>query len=226
MDSISSTAAARNLMVDGQVRPNKVYDARLLAAMRHVPRERFLPPGLAAMAYTDDDVRLPGGRFLMQPMVLARLVHSAGVRAGERALVIGAGAGYGAALLAACGAAVTALEDDAGLLALARQALPEWAPGVTLAEGPLTAGWAAGAPYDIVLIEGAFAAVPPALVTQLAPQGGRLLGVRSGSGRVSQAVIGEVVRRGGRADELALQPIFDCATPALPGFAAAPAFVF
>ena len=97
-------SAARTLMVDGQVRPNKVTDARVLAAMGSLPRERFVPADRTALAYSDEDVPLGGGRYLVEPMVIARLVQIAAVRTGERALVVGAGTGYGAALLAACGA--------------------------------------------------------------------------------------------------------------------------
>jgi protein-L-isoaspartate(D-aspartate) O-methyltransferase len=100
---ITDYTAARNLMVDGQVRPNKVYDPRIIAAMRRLPRERFVPPALAARAYADEDVNLGNGRALMEPMVIARLVQMAAVRPGERALVVASGTGYGAALLAACG---------------------------------------------------------------------------------------------------------------------------
>ena len=141
-------AEARNNMVDSQVRPNKVNDPRIIDAMRRLPRERFLPPALASVAYADDDVKLGRGRVLVQPMVIARLVQLTAVVAGERALVVAAGSGYGAALLAACGARVTALEEDETLLALARPSLAELAPSVSLVSGPLAAGWPAGAPYE------------------------------------------------------------------------------
>ena len=106
-------AEARNNMVDSQVRPNKVTDPRIVAAMRQLPRERFLPPALAALAYADEDVPLGEGRVLIEPMVIARLVQLTAIAAGERALVVAAGTGYGAAVLAACGARVTALEESA-----------------------------------------------------------------------------------------------------------------
>ena len=126
---------------------------------------------MAPLAYSDADVPLGNGRALVEPMVIGRLVQLAGVRGGERALVVGAGTGYGAALLAACGAKVTALEDDAALIALARGALAGVA-GVTLVTGPLAAGWSAGAPYDVVFVEGTVAEIPPALVAQLrSPRG-------------------------------------------------------
>jgi len=119
---LADYAAARDHMVDGQVRPNKVIDPRVIRAMRSIPRERFVPPHLANLAYVDEDVALGRGRALMEPMVIARLVQLARVREGDRVLVVGAGSGYGTALLAACGGRVTALEEDEALLAIARRA--------------------------------------------------------------------------------------------------------
>ena len=130
---------ARDHMVDGQVRPNKVIDPRIIRAMRSLPRERFVPPHLQHMAYVDEDVALGGGRVLVEPMVIARLVQLARVRDGERVLVVGAGPGYGAALMAACGGTVTALEENEALLGVARGLLPLLAPGVMLMAGPLAA---------------------------------------------------------------------------------------
>lgn len=213
-------AGARNLMVDGQVRPNKVDDPRILAAMRRLPRERFVPGPRAALAYSDEDVPLGGGRVLLAPMAIARLVQLAAPREGERVLVVGAGSGYGAALLAACGAQVTALEEDAALLDLARTALAGTA-GVTQVAGRLREGWPAGAPYDLVFVEGAADALPPALAGQLRPASGRLVAVLATAERVGHAVLCEPTRGG-----LSCQPAFDCATPVLPGLRREPGFVF
>jgi protein-L-isoaspartate(D-aspartate) O-methyltransferase len=201
------TTDSRSRMVDCQLRPNKVSDTRVLAAMRVLPRERFLPPALAALAYADEDVPLTGGRCLMEPMVLA----------------IAAGTGYGVAVLAACGADVVALEEAEDLLRIARAALAELAPGVHLVSGPLAAGWRAGAPYDLVFIEGGFEQLPTAIAEQVRPNGGRLVGVRVISGRIGQAVLGE---RAGAAPAISLRPAFDCATPVLPSLRRAPGFVF
>jgi protein-L-isoaspartate(D-aspartate) O-methyltransferase len=214
-------ADARKKMVDGQIRPNRVNDPRILTAMLTVPRERFLPVALAALAYADECVPLGNGRVMAEPRAIAKLVQLTGPDEGERALVVGAGAGYGAAILAACGVRVIALEDDAALLAIARVALPAYAPEVTLAEGPLAAGWAAGAPYDIILIEGALRDVPPAIAAQLRPGSGRLVTVRTGRGLASQATIAEMTP-GGLNTRLA----FDCALPPLPAFKPEPGFVF
>lgn len=217
-------AAARDHMVDGQVRPNKVIDPRIIRAMRTLPRERFVPGNLASLAYADEDVPLPGGRALMEPMVIARLVQLLRVRDGERGLVVAAGAGYGAAILAACGAVVTALEEDAGLLALGRLVLPGVAPGVKLTEGPVAAGWVAGAPYDFILIEGAVEEIPQQLAAQLTPTG-RVAAVLARPGGLGVGVLAELVHVGAGV-RLRAQPFFDCATPLLPQLRARPAFTF
>jgi protein-L-isoaspartate(D-aspartate) O-methyltransferase len=224
MDRNDLLAHARQLMVDGQIRPNKVYDPALLQALRDLPRERFVPAGAMARAYADEDVPIGGGRFLMEPMVIARLIQLAAVRRGDRALVVAAGSGYAAALLDAVGADVVAVEDDPALLGLARAALGDLAPRVRLQAAPPVAGWAAGQPYDVILIDGAIEQVPDTLVRQLRPMttggGGRLVTVRH-DGRTAQAVLGEV--SGGR---LRLAAAFDCATPVLPAFRKEPGFVF
>jgi protein-L-isoaspartate(D-aspartate) O-methyltransferase len=212
---------ARNRMVDAQIRPNRVADPRVLKAMREIPRERFLPPHLAALAYIDEDVSLGIGRVLMEPLAIARLVQLAGVRQGEKTLVVGAGTGYGAALLASCGAAVTALEEEARLRDIARPALQAYAPSVTPVAGSLAEGWPAGAPWDLVFIEGAAPAIPAAVGRQVRVETGHLVGVLVGGGRTGTAVLGERTPAG-----LTIRPMFDCATPVLPQLMPRPGFVF
>ncbi len=214
-------AEARACMVNSQVRPNKVNDPRILSAMRRIPRERFVPARVAHLAYIDEDIPLGNGRFMMEPMVIARLLQAAAFQGNEHVLTVGGGAGYGAAILHACGCQVTALEEDPALLALARAVLPQQAPGVSLVAGPLTAGWPDGQPYDVILIEGAVPEVPAALAAQLRPHTGRILAVVGIEGRITQAVIGEATPGGLRA-----YPLFDCGTPVIPCFRKAPAFEF
>lgn len=227
MDRVTMDHAAlafadrRNRMVDSQVRPNKVTDPRIIAAMRHLPRERFVPAAMAALAYADADVPLGDGRVLIEPMAIARMVQLTAVATGERTLVVGAGTGYGAALLAACGARVTALEESPSLLAMARSVLAELAPSVSLVSGPLATGWPPGAPYDVILIEGAVRDVPPAIAEQLHKETGRLVAVCVGGGTCGQAVLAEATMAG-----LRTQPMFDCATPLIPSLLPVPAFVF
>jgi protein-L-isoaspartate(D-aspartate) O-methyltransferase len=158
---------------------------------------------------------------MMEPMVLARLLQSALLQENERVLVVGAGPGYGAALLAACGTRVTALEEDPDLIALAKRVLPTLAPEVTMVTGPLHAGWPAGAPYDVILIEGAAADIPPALIGQMHAETGRILAVLAQEGRTTRAVMGEPSVNG-----LGTCALFDCGTPLIPSLRRAPAFEF
>jgi protein-L-isoaspartate(D-aspartate) O-methyltransferase len=208
-------------MVDGQVRPNKVNDPRIIGAMRRLPRERFVPPHVAARAYADEDVPLGEGRVLLAPVAIARLIQLTAIAVGERALVVGAGTGYGAALLAACGARVTALEDDAALQAIARPLLAELAPSVSVVTGPLAAGWPSGAPFDLILIEGGVADIPPAIGQQLHQETGRLVAVCTTGTRIGHAVLAEITPAGLRS-----QPMFDCATPPIPSLMPVQGFVF
>ncbi|HEX3994304.1 MAG TPA: protein-L-isoaspartate O-methyltransferase [Acetobacteraceae bacterium] len=218
---------ARNRMVDSQVRPNKVSDPRILDAMRHLPRERFLPDALLAMAYADQNVPLGGGRVLLQPMALARLVQAAVPLPGEKVLVVAAGTGYSAALFAALGCEVTALEEPGVLLDLAKPVLATVAPSVKLVSGSLPAGWPAGAPYDIILIDGAVPEVPATIASQLNRETGRLFTIimpksaTGGTHRTGLAVHAEPTPAG-----VSQRALFDCLCPILPGFARAPAFEF
>jgi protein-L-isoaspartate(D-aspartate) O-methyltransferase len=222
-NSISSDyfADARKCMVDSQIRPNRVTDPRILAAMRRLPRERFLPADAASRAYTDEDVPLGNGRFMMEPMVLAKMLQAANLRDNERVLVVGAGTGYGAAVLAACGCRVTALEEDASLFMRAQSVLSVEAPGVTLVAGPLAAGWPSMAPYDLILIEGAVSRIPAALAAQVHQESGRVLAAICGEGRITQAVMAEATAAG-----LGSTALFDCATPSIPSMRIAPVFAF
>lgn len=211
-------AKARQNMIDGQLRPNKVTDARLLAAMAEVPREAFLPAALRPLAYVDEDVEASPGRWLIEPMVFARLVQAAEIGEGSRVIVLPAGTGYGAAVLARMGAQVTALE----LPGRGGESLGRAGPGVTLVTGPLAEGWAAAAPYDAILIEGAVERVPEALTTELA-EGGRLVTVIA-SGR--RGVLGRAVKQVRIAGTVTEVPLFDAGTPTLAEFRRAPEFVF
>jgi protein-L-isoaspartate(D-aspartate) O-methyltransferase len=215
-------------MIEGQLRPNKVTDERVIDAFTRLRRELFVPAPLRAraVAYIDDDLPLGRGRYLMQPMVAARLLQAAMVQPKDVALVVGAGVGYEAAALALLQArSVVALEDDAELARIGRSALVDHRIAtVSYVEAPLRPGHRARAPYDVILFGGAVAsaaaAVPPEIAGQLA-EGGRLAVVLRPQEGVGRAVL--LTRTGG---VLAQRIIFDAATPLLPGFAAKPGFVF
>jgi protein-L-isoaspartate(D-aspartate) O-methyltransferase len=177
---------------------------------------------LRGVAYIDEDLPIGGSRYLMQPMVVARLLQTAAVERKDTALVVGAGVGYEAALLSLLARNVIALEEDAELARLGRSALVEHGiASVTYVEAPLRAGHRQRAPYDVILFGGAVTEIPTEINGQLA-EGGRLAAVlrlvAAGVGRATM-----VVRTGG---VLAQRVIFDAATPLLPGFVPKPAFTF
>jgi protein-L-isoaspartate(D-aspartate) O-methyltransferase len=214
-------AAARLNMVESQLRPNKITDEALLDAFLTVPRERFVPETLRGIAYIDEDIPLGGKRFLVEPMVLGRLLQIAAVRPGNSVLEIGAATGYATAILSRLARSVVAVESDARLRDLAQARLKEMRATVaTLVDGPLEAGYAGRAPYDVILIDGAVALIPDAVASQLA-EGGRLVTVLRPPGAVGRAVL--MTRIEG---VLSHRPVFDAATPLLPGFLPAPSFAF
>jgi protein-L-isoaspartate(D-aspartate) O-methyltransferase len=214
------TAAARRMMVDGQVRTADVTNPDLLAAMLAVPRELFVPPSRTEQAYLDSDIAIANGRALLKPMVLAKLIQAAQVGSGDRILDVGCGTGYSSAVLSRIAGSVVALEEDPVLAGRAQEALAAvGAERAVVATGPLIAGWPAGAPYDLILLNGATEIVPEALGIQLQPNGrlacifGR---VPTGKATLFRLIEGQLVGR----------PIFDAAALVLPGFVAPPVFVF
>ena len=210
---------ARTRMVESQLRPNKVTDKRLLDAFLAIRREVFVPEHLQAVAYVDEDLPLGKGRHLMEPMVAARLLQAAALERTDTALIVGAGIGYEAALVAVLARSVVALEEDPELARRARAALVEHSiASVSVVEAPLPQGHRARAPYDVIFFGGAVAEVPADIGSQLA-DGGRLMAVViSGSG-MGHATL--MTRIGG---SLARRILFDAATPLLPGFLPKPAF--
>jgi protein-L-isoaspartate(D-aspartate) O-methyltransferase len=214
------TAAARRMMVDCQVRTADVTNLDLIDAMLAVPRELFVPSALAKLAYLDSDIALGGGRVLLKPMVLAKMIQAALLGADDHVLDVACGTGYSSAILSRLAGSVVALEEDMSLAALARQALSAvGAAQVSVVTGPLTAGWAAAGPYDFILLNGATEVTPESYAGQLKPQGRLACIYRDGppgKAMIYRLVEGHLVGR----------PIFDAGAPVLPGFAAPPAFVF
>jgi protein-L-isoaspartate(D-aspartate) O-methyltransferase len=215
-------AAARRNMVDGQVRTADVTDQRILSAMLEVPRETFVEPAMAGLAYLDLDVPVGGGaaraRRLIKPMVLAKLIQAADLGAADRVLDVGCATGYGAAILARIAGEVVALEQDAGLAQAARAALAGLS-NVQPVGGPMTEGWPQAAPYDAILVEGATEFAPDNLLRQL-KDGGRLVCVL-GAAPGAKATL---FRRSG--EEIGARPLFDAAAPVLPSFVKPPEFAF
>lgn len=218
--------AARLNMVEGQLRTNKVTDEAVLEGFLTTPRERFVPSHLRGIAYVDDDVPLGNGRVLIEPLVLARLLQFAAIGKQDKVLEIGCATGYATAILAKLSASVVAVESDARLAAAARANLAALGLGnVELQEAPLDAGARAGAPYDVILVNGGVAEIPAAISDQLA-EGGRLVTVTEGRANPSEARCGSAVLMTRAEGKLSSRPLFDATVEVLPGFAPRPAFVF
>jgi protein-L-isoaspartate(D-aspartate) O-methyltransferase len=211
-------AAARRNMVDGQIRTADVTDLRILWAFQETPRERFVPADAASLAYVDFDLPVASHRFLMKPRVFSKLLQVAGIKGTDRVLDVGCATGYSAAILSRVAAQVVALEENADLARMAREALAD-RPNVEVVNGALAAGCTASAPFDVIVLEGATEVVPEALLRQLS-EGGRLLCILGGDAAAKAMLYlrsaGDV---GGRA-------VFDAAGPVLPGFTRPPAFAF
>jgi protein-L-isoaspartate(D-aspartate) O-methyltransferase len=204
----------RQAMVASQLRTTAVNDPRVVAAMGKVARERFVPPAQAGLAYLDKSLPIGGGRAMPSPMVLGRLLTQARVKPTDQALVIGAGSGYSAAVLAELVGSVFALEEDTALVGSAP--LPQ---NVTRVAGPLAKGWAKGASYDLIVFDGAIEQVPSVIIDQLA-EGGRLAAPILEEG-VSRLSIGR--KAGGGFGMLSFA---DAEAPELPGFAIERGFRF
>ncbi len=210
----SNSEALRTAMVDRQLQTAGVNDPALLAALRQVPRERFIPAAKRSLAYTDAAIELVPGRWLIEPMSLALLLNHAQVLHSDRVLIVGAGSGYSTAIVELLAGRVAALESDVALVAMARSS------GTDIVEGPLTEGFAADAPYDLIFIDGAVATVPDMLLRQLAP-GGRLAAVVVGDDGVGRVTVGTYA-----AGHYAGTSFIEAGVHLLPGFARAPQFVF
>jgi protein-L-isoaspartate(D-aspartate) O-methyltransferase len=221
---MSDFATARQKMVDGQVRPSDVTDMRILDAMLAVPREAFVPESQRALAYLDLDLDVgeagAAKRFLIKPVVIARMLQAAEIMETDNVLVVGCASGYAAAVAARLASRVTATESDSALAAKASDVLAKLGFGnVTVRSAAAADGDEVNAPYDVIVLAGATEIVPDRLYRQLR-DGGRLVGVFAMS-RPPRAMI--VTHSHADFGDRAL---FDAAVPVLPGLERPPAFVF
>lgn len=212
---------ARRNMVDGQLRPNRVTDPALIEAMSTLPRELFVPRPLAGIAYTDEDIDLGGGRFLVEPMVVGRLLQAAEIGRTDVALNIGCATGFDAAVLGRVCLSVVAIDGAAELVEHATRILGKLdIDNVAVIEGKLLEGYPDQAPYDVIYFGGAVQSVPQRIFDQLGDPGRLLVVLTDGRG-MGRAVIflktdGVVSRR----------VLFEAGTPTLPGFSEETPFVF
>jgi protein-L-isoaspartate(D-aspartate) O-methyltransferase len=221
---MSGFATARQRMVDGQVRPSDVTDLRIIDAMLAVPREAFVPENQRPLAYLDLDLdageATSAKRFLIKPVVAARMLQAAEIKDTDKVLVAGGATGYMAALVAGLAGQVVATETDPAQAAKAREVLAQLGlANVTFPAAAPADGDPANAPFDVILLDGATEVTPDRLYGQLR-DGGRLVGVFAMT-RPSRALI--VTRSHGDFGHRAL---FDASAPVLPGLEQLPAFVF
>ena len=206
---------ARENMVEGQIRPNKVTDARILNAFRKVPREIFVPANLQGVAYTDEEIEVGPGRCLMKPMVLARMVQSVGIGPDDVVLNIGCRTGYSTAILGELAGTVLSIEQDAVLAKNADDALRGLdICNLAVIQAPLSEGYPRQAPYDVIFVGGAVSSVPFKILNQLA-EGGRLIAVLLGEKGRGVGVATLFTRKG---DTFSEQALFDAAASFMPGF--------
>jgi len=208
-------------MVESQIRTNKVTDQRIIAAFEAVPRELFVDEARRGYAYIDEDLEVAAGRYLMEPMVLARLLQAAAPQPGDIALDIGCATGYSTAILSRLAETVVGIESNRPLMDEANRKLNALdVDNAVVVEGALDAGYQKQAPYNVIIFQGAVSAVPDTVKRQLS-DGGRLVAVvcdEAGIGR------GTLIQRSG--DSFSARILFDAATPLLPGFAREVGFVF
>lgn len=212
-------AKRRRLMVESQIRTNRVTDAAVIDALGSIPRERFVPQAYRTLAYLDEDMALGGGRYLMDPMVLARLVQELAIRPTDLALVVGCGAGYGAAVVARLAGTVVSTESNPALATAAQARLAELEiDNVLVVAADLAAGHPQQAPYPVILVDGGVERIPPALIEQLADGGLLIAVVMSGVGFGKATLVTRI------GDTVSRRVIFDAAVPVLPGLEAAREF--
>ena len=214
---------SRRKMVDNQLRTNDVTDHRILDAMEDVQRERFVPASRKAVAYIDEDLQIgsdEGGRVLMKPHIFGKMLQLADIRADDIVLIVGAGSGYSAAVIAKLAASVVALEEDEALFGSATESLVELGiENAVVVDGALTEGYASEGPFDGIFVDGAVESLPETLTKQLI-SAGRLVGIEGQGG----AGVARLYQKSGEA--VSSRFGFNAAVSLLPGFAKSEEFVF
>ncbi len=219
-------AVARHNMVESQIRPNQVTDARLLRAMRDIPRESFVPASLRPLAYMEEEIPVAPPRqgrpqrSLVSPMPLARMIQLAEIRPDHLVLDVGCTTGYSTAILSRLADSVVGLECDEGLAERAGQTLMELeVDNAAVVSGFLPDGYASEGPYDAIFLNGAVPMVPDSLMSQLKDDG-RLVTI------VAVRNFGQATLFRNGAGHVNQRPAFDASGPALPGFELEKEFVF
>ena len=206
--------ARRRYMVESQLRTNKVTSTRVLEAFEELPRENFVDKSLESLAYVDEDLDIGQGRFLLEPMVFARMVQALDLKETDNVLDIGAASGYSTAILSKLAQSVVGIEKNKDLANTGQNNLTDHGvDNAVVIEGDLVKGLADEAPYNAIIIEGSIESAPEKLLNQLNDDGRLITVLRpdpSGPGRVVK-----YVRAG---DGFAHSVLFDAYTPILEDF--------
>lgn len=211
-------ASRRTTMVDTQVRPSDVTKFPIIDAMLTVAREDFVPEEKRDAAYADAHIDLGGGRVVMDPRTLAKMLEAVDIQPDEMVLDVGAGLGYSSALAGRLGDAVIALEEDPDRVAAASELLAEAGiDNAAAVQGTLAEGAAKHGPYDVILVQGAVEHMPEALTEQL-KDGGRI-GAIFAEGALGSMRVGYMID-----GVLTWRFAFNAGAPVIPGFEARRAF--
>jgi len=214
-------ALSRSNMIEGQIKTNRVADPYVLDAMGAVPREVFVPTSKKGVAYIDDALEVGNGRFVLEPMVLARMLETAELNENDIVLDIGCNTGYSTAVLAKIVSMVVAIESDEELATAATNNLNQIGiDNAVVVSGDMKDGVEKQAPYNVILFNGAVSQVPDSIKKQLA-DGGRLLVIEQGKATMSNVCV--YTRNG---DIFSKHDIMEAGVATLPGFEQEQAFTF
>ena len=208
----------RTLMVDTQVRPSDVTKFPIIEALLSIAREDYVPDHKRDAAYVGENIDIGGGRILLEPRTLAKMLDAVDVQPGDVVLDLGCGLGYSTAILAQLADFVVAVEDDADRAEEAQQILSSHGvDNAAVFEGALADGAVKNGPYDVVMLQGAVETLPDALLAQV-KEGGRVVAI------FAEGALG-VVRVGRKIDGIMnWRMAFNAGAPVLPGFAKVAAF--
>ena len=227
---LSDSQRARERMITGQLETNKILDSTVIAAMRMVPREFFVPIDFATSAYVDEEIPLGAGRMMMEPLVLATLLQGLALKGNERLLIIGGAMGYSAAVASHLASEIVMVEEQPALVQHARATLPLLGiRNVEVAECPLFDPSVNGK-VDTILIEGAVQEIPEHML-DLMPEGSRIAYVenqalRADGLRGAATGLGVLTVALKRDGALTPSRLSEAGVTLLPGFTAAPRFHF
>lgn len=215
---MSEFATRRVMMVDTQVRPSDVTKFPIIDAMLTVPRETYVPADRREAAYVGENLPLAPGRVVLEARTLAKLLDALDIQPDELVLDLGSGLGYSAAVIARLAETVVAVEEDEALASEAQRLLSEESvDNAIVITGPLAAGAAKAAPYDVITIEGGVEQVPEAILAQL-KEGGRI-GAVFMDGALGTARVGYKT-----GDTVTWRSVFNASAPVLAGFREARGF--